>query len=95
MKRNRIHTLAVIMLCLMLCFSMLPIPLAFAADITVSNVSVTPSSLSGGGNVTVKYHQEYCRRGYFPFPMPMKVNKDLAAGDSYTFPLHAAYPAAT
>ena len=38
----------------MLCFSMLPIPLAFAADITVSNVSVTPSSLSGGGNVTVK-----------------------------------------
>ena len=89
MKRNRIHTLAVIMLCLMLCFSMLPIPLAFAADITVSNVSVTPSSLSSGGNVTVKgtiqntVGEEISLS--VSYAEDVKVNKTLAAGDSYTF----------
>ena len=89
MKRNRIHTLAVIMLCLMLCFSMLPIPLAFAADITVSNVSVTPSSLSGGGNVTVKGTIKNTVGEDISLSVSyaedVKVNKDLAAGDSYTF----------
>ena len=89
MKRNRIHTLAVIMLCLMLCFSMLPIPLAFAADITVSNVSVSPSSLSGGGNVTVKGTIKNTVGEDISLSVSyaedVKVNKDLAAGDSYTF----------
>lgn len=77
------------MLCLMLCFSMLPIPLAFAADITVSNVSVSPSSLSGGGNVTVKgtikntVGEEISLS--VSYAEDVKANKTLAAGDSYTF----------
>lgn len=68
---------------------MLPIPLAFAADITVSNVSVSPSSLSSGGNVTVKGTIKNTVGENISLSVSyaedVKVNKTLAAGDSYTF----------
>ena len=89
MKRNRIHPLAVIVLCLMLCFTMLPVPLAYAADITVSNVSVSPSSMSSGGNVTVKGTIKNTVGEDITLSVSyaedVKVNKELSAGDSYTF----------
>lgn len=89
MKRNRIHSLAALLLCLMLCFAMLPVPLALAADITVSGVSVTPSSLKSGGNVTVKgtvkntVGEEISIS--ISYAEDVKVNKTLAAGESYSF----------
>lgn len=89
MKRNRIHSLASLLLCLMLCFALLPVPLALAADITVSGVSVTPSSLASGGNVTVKGTIKNTVGESIDLSVSyaedVKVNKTLAAGESYNF----------
>ena len=89
MKRNRISTLAAMLLSLMLCFLLVPAPKAFAADITVSGVTVTPSSLSKGGNVTVKgkikntVGEEITVS--ISYAEDVKVNKTIAAGGSYSF----------
>ena len=89
MKRNRISTLAAMLLSLMLCFLLVPAPKAFAADITVSGVTVTPSSLSKGGNVTVKgkikntIGEEITVS--ISYAEDVKVNKTIAAGGSYSF----------
>jgi uncharacterized repeat protein (TIGR01451 family) len=88
-KRNRISTLAAMLLSLMLCFLLVPAPKAFAADITVSGVTVTPSSLSKGGNVTVKgkikntVGEEITVS--ISYAEDVKVNKTIAAGGSYSF----------
>ncbi len=54
MKRNRIVKLLGVVMSVLVCAFFLPAPHAYAADITVSGVSTTPTSLTAGGDVTVK-----------------------------------------